>query len=347
MAIESPEASAVRSSLGTGERRDGYRRIREALSYRNIGAIYVWILLIIVFSIWKPSLFPKIRTAKTVLNEYSVTAIAALSLVVPLATGLFDLSIGATMGLTGIVSGWLFTHSGLNPAVVFALALLVGVLVGFVNSLVVVVMRIDSFIGTLATGAIITAITLGVSGDQTFTARLNGNFAKTASAAQSGVQIPVLYMLVLMAVIGYFLEQTVSGRYCYATGYNAEVARLVGVQVRRLRTMSLLISGALAGFAGIVLTARIQAADPSNGPSYLIPAFSAAFLGATQFRHGRFNPWGTVVAVLLIGTGSVGLLLAGSPTWAPQVFQGTVLIAAVGLTVIQGRTRMTKEHSED
>src|ERR1035441_4048725 len=141
MAIESPEASAVRSSLGTGERRDGYRRIREALSYINIGAIYVWILLIIVFSIWKPSLFPKIRTAKTVLNEYSVTAIAALSLVVPLATGLFDLSIGATMGLTGIVSGWLFTHSGLNPAVVFALALLVGVLVGFVNSLVVVVMR--------------------------------------------------------------------------------------------------------------------------------------------------------------------------------------------------------------
>src|ERR1035441_1024538 len=105
MAIESPEASAVRSSLGTGERRDGYRRIREALSYRNIGAIYVWILLIIVFSIRKPSLFPKIRTAKTVLNEYSVTAIAALSLVVPLATGLFDLSIGATMGLTGIVSG--------------------------------------------------------------------------------------------------------------------------------------------------------------------------------------------------------------------------------------------------
>lgn len=343
MAIDS--RSTVRSQAAA-EQSGTYRRLREALSYRNIGAIYVWILLIVIFSIWKPSLFPHIQTAKTILNEYSVTAIAALSLVVPLATGLFDLSVGATMGLTGIVSGWLLTHTGMSPAVAFLLAVLVGVAVGFFNSLVVVVMRIDSFIGTLATGAILSAVTLGVSGDQTFTARLNGGFAKTASANLGGVQVPVLYMLVLMAVIGYFLEQTVFGRYSYATGYSAEVARLVGVRVRRLRTASLVISGTLAGFAGVVLTARIQAADPSNGPSYLIPAFSAAFLGATQFRHGRFNPWGTVVAVLLLGTGSVGLLLAGSPNWAPQVFQGAVLIAAVGLTVIQGRSRTARKESE-
>lgn len=343
MAVESRETPVVRSAPDGARPRSGLQRAWDVLGYRNIGAVYVWALLIVIFSIWKPSLFPQLQTAKTVLNEYSVTAIAALSIVVPLATGLFDLSVGATMGLTGIVSGWLLTHTGLNPAVVFVLSLLVGVAVGFFNSLVVVVMRIDSFIGTLATGAILGAITLGVSGDQTFTSRLSGGFSKTASAGLSGVQIPVLYMIVLMVVIGYFLEQTVAGRYCYATGYSPEVARLVGVRVRRLRTLSLLASGTLAGFAGIVLTARIQAADPSNGPSYLIPAFSAAFLGATQFRHGRFNPWGTVVAVLMIGTGSVGLLLAGSPTWAPQVFQGSVLIAAVGLTVIQGRNRTAKE----
>ena len=106
-----------------------------------------------------------------------------------------------------------------------------------------------------------------------------------------------------------------------------------------MRTLSLVISSSIAGFAGLILTANIQAADPNNGPAYLIPAFSAAFLGATQFRHGRFNPWGLIVAVLMLGTGSVGLLLAGSPTWAPQVFQGAVLIAAVGVTVVQVRNR--------
>ena len=310
-----------------------------ALSYRNIGAVYVWIVLIIVFSVWRPSLFFHVQTAKTILNQYSITGLAALSIVVPLATGIFDLSIGSTMGLSGVAAGWLFMHTGWNPTIVFILVMLLAVVIGLFNSLVIVLLRIDSFIGTLATGAILAAVTLGVSGDQTFTERINGGFSKTASASLGGVQIPVLYMFVLMLIIGFFLERTTTGRYSYATGYNAEVARLVGVSIGRVRTLSLVISSSIAGFAGLILTANIQAADPNNGPSYLIPAFSAAFLGATQFRHGRFNPWGVIVAVLMLGTGSVGLLLVGSPTWAPQVFQGGVLIAAVGVTVVQVRNR--------
>ncbi|HEX4016550.1 MAG TPA: ABC transporter permease [Frankiaceae bacterium] len=316
-----------------------WQHVWSGVSYRNIGAVYVWIVLIIIFTAWKYSLFWHVQTAKTVLNQYSITGLAALSIVVPLASGIFDLSIGSTMGLAGVGAGWLFQHTSWNPAFVFILVLLGSVVVGLFNSLVVVLLRIDSFIGTLATGAVLGAITLGVSGDQTFTARINGGFSRTASASWGGIQIPVLYMFVLLVVLGYFLEQTTSGRYCYASGYNAEVARLVGVRVGRLRTLSLVISATMAGFAGLILTAQIQAADPTNGPSYLIPAFSAAFLGATQFRHGRFNPWGVIVAVLMLGTGSVGLLLAGSPTWAPQIFQGAVLIAAVGVTVVQVRNR--------
>ncbi len=322
-----------------GAGRERWWQALGGLSYRNIGAIYVWILLIVAFSVWKPALFPHVQTAKTVLNQYSITGIAALSIVVPLACGIFDLSIGATMGLAGVAAGWLFQHTSWSPATVFILVLLFSVVIGLFNSLVVVLLRIDSFIGTLATGAVLGAVTLGISGDRTFTARINGGFSRTASASLGGIQIPVLYMFVLMIAIGYFLEQTASGRYSYATGYNSEVARLVGVRIARLRTLSLVISSTVAGFAGLILTASIQAADPTNGPAYLIPAFSAAFLGATQFRHGRFNPWGVVVAVLMLGTGSVGLLLAGSPTWAPQIFQGGVLIAAVGVTVVQVRNR--------
>ncbi len=333
-------AEQVADRVGSG-RGGGWRHRLGPLSYRNIGAVYVWIVLIAIFSIWSPDLFFQVQTVKTVLNQYSITGLAALSIVVPLATGIFDLSIGSTMGLCGVLAGWLLSHTGWHPAFVFIVVLLFAVAIGLFNSLVVVFLRIDSFIGTLATGAILAAVTLGVSGDQTFTARINEGFSHTASASVSGIQVPVLYMFVFMLAIGYFLEQTTTGRYSYATGYNAEVARLVGVSIGRLRTLSLVISATVAGFAGLILTAQIQAADPNNGPSYLIPAFSAAFLGATQFRHGRFNPWGVIVAVLMIGTGSVGLLLVGSPTWAPQIFQGAVLIAAVGVTVVQVRTRRT------
>lgn len=336
--MTSETASVRRDAVDAPSR---WQRVWGKLSYRNIGAVYVWIALIVFFSIYQTSLFWRVQTSKTVLNQYSITGLAALSIVVPLAAGIFDLSIGATMGLAGVSAGWLLQHTSWNPTIVFILVLVGAACVGLFNAFVVVLLRIDSFIGTLATGAILGAVTLGVSGDQTFTARINGGFAHTASASWHGIQIPVLYMFVVMIAIGYFLEQTASGRFSYAIGYNSEVARLVGVRVGRLRTLSLVISGTIAGFAGLVLTAQIQAADPTNGPAYLIPAFSAAFLGATQFRHGRFNPWGVVVAVLMIGTGSVGLLLSGAPNWAPQVFQGAVLIAAVGVTVVQVRNRRT------
>ncbi len=306
---------------------------------RNIAAMYVWLALIIVFAAWKPSLFLTAVTAKRILNEYAITGIAALSIVLPLSAGVFDLSIGSTIGLSGVMAGWLLGHTGLAPAVVIVAALGSGLLVGVVNSIVVVWMRIDSFIGTLATGSIIAAVTLGVSGDQILTQRTSGSFASFAIRNWNGIQLPVAYLLVLMLVIGFVLEQTVFGRLTYASGYNPDVTTLVGVSVGRIRTITLLSSGLAAALAGVALTARIESADPSNGPSYLIPAFSAAFLGATQFRRGRFNPWGTVVAVLMLGTGSIGLLLAGSPQWAPQVFQGVVLVVAVGLTVPQRRRR--------
>lgn len=334
------------AEAGTGQREDGrpggMARLRSALAFRNIGAVYVWLLLVALFAVWIPDLFLRVETAKTVLNEYSVTGLAALSIIIPLATGTFDLSVGAAMGLAGIVAGWLLGNTGMAPAFVILLTIMASILVGVLNAIVIVRFKIDSFIGTLATGAILGAITIGISGDEILTKRVGEGFSSLASTELLGIQLPVIYMLVLMVVIGYVLEQTVFGRYLYSTGYNADVTRLVGVNVDRMRVIALLCSGTLAGFAGVVLTSRIQAADPSNGISYLIPAFSAAFLGATQFRNGRFNPWGTVVAVLMLGTGSVGLLLAGAPRWAPEVFQGIVLIAAVSLTVVQRRPKIDR-----
>lgn len=330
----SAEAQAAPPSA---ERSDRAARWSAALSFRNIGAAYVWLFLVVVFAIWIPDLFLTDRTAKSVLNQYAITGLAALSIVMPLAAGIFDLSIGSVIGFAGVFAGWCLNTLGVPPAVAVALTLLVGAGIGLFNSLVVVKMNIDSFIGTLATGAIIAAATLGVSGDEIITGKVSGSFADIAGTDFWGIQLPVLYLVAVMLVLGYVLEQTVFGRHVYAAGYGPEVSRLVGLRVGRIRTISLVASATLASFAGVALASRIGSADPTTGPEYLIPAFSAAFVGATQFRGGRFNPWGTVLAVLMIGTGSVGLLLAGTPTWTPQVFSGAVLIAAVGITGIQRR----------
>lgn len=302
------------------------------LSFRNIGAIYVW-ALIIAFFWWKvPDLFPTSDTFHSILNNEAVTGIVAMSLVIPLAAGVFDLSIGYIAGFAGIVSAWLLANTSLDPWLVILATLGATVLVGVVNGFVVVVLRVNSLIATLGTGTIIFALTKWISDEKIITERVPELSEHIARGQLWGITTPVFIMLGVMLVTGYALEQTTTGRAWYATGFDAGAARLAGLRVKWLQLSAFLASGLLAGLAGIIMTARVSSGSPQAGPPYLLPAFAAAFLGATQFRHGRFNVWGTVVAVLLLGTGKVGLSLAGAPTWAPDVFQGVVLIGAMAIT---------------
>ncbi|WP_084515791.1 ABC transporter permease [Microbacterium luticocti] len=314
------------------------------MSPRLIGAVYIWILLIIAFSLWMPALFLRASTPQTILNQSTVTAIVAMSVILPLAVGVFDLSIGAVVGLSAVVSAWLLGNTDLPVGLVILITLFAGAALGAVNAFIVLGMKIDSFIGTLATGSIFAALTVAISDNKIMTSGITGAFSQLSTARIFGLQLPVLYMLVLMVMLGIFLEKMRVGRLMYGVGFNAEASRLAGVNVTALRASALIASSLIGAFAGLVLLGRIQAADPMGGASYMIPAYSAAFLGATQFRRGRFNPWGTVVAVLLLQTGSYGLLLSGIGQWAPQVFQGVVLIAAVGVTVTQRRVSTTKRH---
>lgn len=326
------EEPAAPADTGPRTNRRGALR---GLGFGTIGAVYVWLGMVAAFAVWIPDLWLDQATVTTLMSDYAVTALAALSLVVVLAARLFDLSIGATMSLGGVVAGHMLATTSLPPALCAAAGLVAGALVGLANALAVVWLRLESLIATLGTGAIVAAMAVALSGDKVLTERMSGDFNLIAIGEIAGVNVAFLYVIVLMILMGLVLEQTAAGRRLYATGYNAEAARLMGVRVNRVKVVAFVVSGALAGFAGVILAARLQAAAPDAGAHYLIPAFSAAFLGATQFRHGRFNPWGAVLAVLVIGTGSLGLSLAGGPTWAPDVFSGLILIIAVAITVAE------------
>lgn len=330
-------ADAVASS-GVGKHRVDRRRVLRALSVKNISAIYVWLMLIVTFSVLAPDAFPQVPTAKAVLNQYSVEGLVAVALVVPLAMGVFDLSVGATVGFAGVLAGWLLTNTQLPGGAVCVIVLGAGLAVGAFNALIVVGLGIDSFIGTLATSSILAAFALGLSGGNIFTERIAGSLSRYLTAPSvGGLTLPVLYLLVVTAAIGWLLDRTVTGRQAYAVGFDSDVARLAGVRVAWLRTVGLLISATISTAAGLVLVARLGAADPTTGPSYLLSAFAGAFVGATQFRRGWFNPWGTTVAVLMLGTGNLGLIMAGGPVWTPQLFNGVVLILAMAFT--QGYSR--------
>jgi ribose transport system permease protein len=309
------------------------------LAFDRIGAVYVWLGIIVLFSLWAPETFPSLATAKQILNSNAITALAALAITIPLAARVFDLSFAGVMTLTGVTVAHLIAKDGVPLIPAIALALAVGLGVGAINAVVVVVMRIDSFIGTLATGSLIAALITMVTHEVPITdAKLGGAFADIGQTSVGGVTLAVVYCAVVAVAIWYLLEHTATGRRLYATGFNPDAARLAGVGVDRLRFLSLVASGGLAGATGIILASTLGSGSPSAGSPYLLPAFAAAFLGATQLKNGRFNAGGTIIAVLLLGTGVTGLALANAPQWAGDMFVGVVLIAALALTGLQRRT---------
>jgi ribose transport system permease protein len=311
--------------------------LTKTLAFDRIGAVYVWLGIIVVFSIWASETFPQTATVKQVLNSNAIIGLAALAITIPLCARVFDLSFASVMTLTG-VSVTYFIHHGIGVVPSVALALGVGLAVGLGNALVVVVMKIDSFIGTLATGLLITAlVTIITKGTNISDERFFGQFSAIAQTTIYGVTLSVVYCFVVALGIWYLLEHTATGRRLYATGFNPDAARLAGVRVERLRFGSLVASGVLAGAAGIVLASTLASGSPTAGTPYLLPAFAAAFLGATQLKHGRFNAWGTMIAVLMLGTGITGLGLAAAPAWSADMFVGIVLLAALAITSLQRR----------
>ena len=318
--------------------RSGRSRLQSMLSPGRIGAVYVLIAVCIIFSFWVPQTFPKWATVKQIFESNSVTAMAALTLVIPLSSGVFDISVPYTMTLSGIFATYSIVNSGwpVVPAVI--LAIFVGVLVGVVNGVVVVVAKIDALIGTLATGFVIQAVILWRSGDELISGPQLASFDKIADNQWLfGLTLPVFYCLVLAFLIWLLLDRTSTGRRIYATGFNVDAARLAGVRTARVRFLALVTCGTLAAIVGVVLAAQTGSGSPTAGTSYLLPAFAAVFVGATQFKPGHFNAWGTVLATILLGTIITGLGLAGAPEWFQEMVTGIVLIAALGLTGFEVR----------
>jgi ribose transport system permease protein len=315
------------------------QRLARGLAFDRVGAIYVWLGIIVLFSLWVPETFPNLATAKQILNSNAITALGALAITIPLTARVFDLSFAGVMTLTGVAVAHLIANEGVPVVPAIAIALAIGLGVGVINAIVVVVMRIDSFIGTLATGSLIAALITMVTNEVPITdAKLGGAFADIGQTSIGGVTLGVVYCAVVAVGIWYVLEHTATGRRLYATGFNPDAARLAGVRIDRLRFASLVASGGLAGATGVVLASTLGSGSPSAGTPYLLPAFAAAFLGATQLKHGRFNAGGTIIAVLLLGTGVTGLALANAPQWAGDMFVGVVLIAALALTGLQRRS---------
>ncbi len=294
----------------------------------------------VVFSLWIPNLFLTGTNLRNLLQGQSVAAVLAIGLLLPVASGLFDLSVAATLGLACSSSVWLLLH-GYGLALAVVLPILLGALIGVINAIIVVRLHVDAFIGTLGTSSVVGSAGYWITGGNQLVTPRNNGLQRFSVDRILGVPAP-MYVLAALAVITWFvLRYRPVGRFLQAIGANERAAFLTGVAVGRIRTGALILGAMIAAAAGVLAAGQLGSASPGMGAPYLLPAFTAVLLGATQVLPGRVNVIGTLIAIYLLAVGVDGLQLAGMPSYINDLFNGIALIAAVAFAVRLRRSART------
>jgi ribose transport system permease protein len=306
-----------------------------AEAMRRYGLLIAWLAVIVAFSVLRPETFFTFANFETIAGSQSVLVLIALALIVPMTAGEFDLSVAATANVSAVLIAWLNTDQGMGIVPAVALALALGVVIGLANAFFVIRIGVESIIVTLGMATLLTGAAIGINNETTTIS--SQALIDAVHTKLAGLPLGFWYGLLATLVVAYVYALTPLGRYLYFVGAGRDVARLSGIAVERVRAGAFVIAATTSALAGVVLAGWIGSADPAIGAPFLLPAFAAAFLGATAITPGRFNPWGTFVAVYFLVTGITGLQLMGFSGWIEQVFYGTSLILAVALSTLAGR----------
>ena len=294
------------------------------------GTLLGFLLLLIVFSVLRPDVFPTGRNLKNIIEQVATLAIVASGVTVVMITGDFDLSVGAIASLVGVVAA-LLMKSGMGTFASILIAMALGTGAGLLNGLLIAYGGLSAFVGTLATMTAYGGVALLISKGTTIFA-LPENFRVLGQGSMGFLPISVLIMALTVLVVALLLEQTTYGRRLYAIGGNEEASFLSGIRTRQVRLIAFGVSGFFASLSGIVLTSRLFSAHPQAGSPFMLNAAAAVFLGMTAFREGEANIWGTLLGVFIIGVMGNGLNILGINTYVQSILTGAIIIFAVLLS---------------
>jgi ribose transport system permease protein len=293
-----------------------------------------YIALIAVFSILSP-FFLSVRNMLAIGTNVAFIGLMAAAGTPLIIAGGLDLSVAAIAGLAGVVIALLHA-AGLAMWLAVIVALLLGVLVGVVNGLFTTRLRLNPLIVTLGMMSIVSGSALILTGGLT-KPLMEPGFNWIGQGRLFGVPAPLILMTLAYVVLSVILARTRFGRFVYATGGNTEASRLIGLPVERVQVTLYIVSGVSGAVAGTMLAAQLGAAAPAAAAPHLLTVIAAIILGGTSLYGGRGSVWGTLLAVLILGTLNNGLTLMDVSSFWQDVTRGVVLMLAVSLDQIRTR----------
>jgi len=283
-----------------------------------------------------------------ILRQISVNLCLSIGMTLVILSGGIDLSVGAILALAGALAAGLLKNGiaipGTDVLLQFTVSgailagLVVGGAAGWANGFAITRFRLPPFVATLGMFSIARGLTMLWTGGFPITG-LGDGFGHLGTGTFLGMPMPVWIMLVLTAVFVVVTKRTRFGRHLYAVGGNERAARLTGLNVGQIKLAVYTLAGALAGVAGLIVTARLDSAQPNAGLGYELDSIAAVVIGGTSLAGGRGSVAGTVLGCLIIGVLNNGLFLLNvSPFWQ-QVIKGLVILFAVALDKMNSKER--------
>ena len=314
----------------------GWRWIYRRVERRPEFAATMILGVLIVFMAFSNQTFLSLPNIMWVALSFSTVAIAAMGMLLVLASGSLDLSVGSQLGLSAVVAGWIvYVHPGAPDLVVFLAAAGTGVLFGLINGLLVAKWGLNALIATLATGFIGRGLAIILAQDKTYSGFSN-QLLYLGQGTAIGVPVPVWIMLALATFWSVFLRWTMFGQYLFAVGGNRNAARLSGVPVVGISISAFVLSGLMGATAGFVLACRLGMVQQTLGVGYEMDVIAAAVIGGASIQGGVGTVTGVVVGAALMATIRNCLVLLKIGDIWQLIVTGLIIVSAIALDSLRG-----------
>lgn len=296
--------------------------------FRKLGPLIALIVLVTVVTFLNTN-FISPTNLLNLLRQVSVNALIAFGMTFVIITGGIDLSVGSTLALSGALTAGILA-AGVPPVVAIFAGLLIGAALGLLNGIVITKGKVAPFIATLATMTIFRGLTLVYTEGNPITGFSDDFiFLFFGRGYLFGIPFPVVLMAIAFGILFVLLHKMTFGRKTFAIGGNENASYIAGIKSDRVKYTVYAISGMMSALAGLILTSRLNSAQPTAGTAYELDAIAAVVIGGTSLAGGKGRIVGTLIGALIIGTLNNGLNLLGVSSFYQQVVRGIVIIIAV------------------
>lgn len=344
--IESPAQQPATEPSAQPEPRS--RTARRGVRERLVAFLESYALLLVLvgiaafFCVWPQTAdtFPTVANIRILVASQAVIGVIALGALLPLLCTEFDLSVGNVAALSAVLVAD-YVSADRSVLLGVGLAVLIGVIVGSANALIVTKGHVSGVITTLGMSTIIAGVILQQTGGLAPASSIPDSLTSFGTGLVAGIPIIFLTLLAVAGLVYFVLSHTSFGRQMYAVGSNVEAAKLVGLRTDRIRGAAFVAGSVLCALGGLLYISRAGGASPNVGATFTLPALAAAFLSAAAVRPGRFNVWGTVIAIFFLAVLNNGLNLAGVEPYVNDYVNGGALIIGVAMAAVLYRRRTT------